>query len=272
MKEYTECSVVKDLMPLSIDGLTSTESEQLIQQHLITCKKCQRHLEELIEQRQEQLSLEQERDNRLLRGLKKWRYEMMGFAGAIVLVVLIIIGLIGKVFLSAGNTQEPTYAVTEHYEQAQDYGKQNYQGIAKLALFPKEDTLTGEIQEFFYDCKGSKLYQEYQIYLKCQYDASSYEKEKERLLHVTDDETGQSVVYSEEETSKPCVYAMLYDDGFEYAVFVEENNQILYIYLQGMDRRNIVFDTKYLPKDYGQMGYVFETEREPFCMYEKEWK
>ena len=41
----------------------------------------------------------------------------------------------------------------------------------------------------------------------------------------------------------------------------------IYIYLQGIDRRELVFEEKYLPKDYGQMGHFMETEREPFRIY-----
>ena len=90
---------------------------------------------------------------------------------------------------------------------------------------------------------------------------------KKRLLQTTDKNTERKVEYSEEETSLPCVYAMLYDEGYEYALFSEEEGKIIYIYLQGIDRRELVFDEKYLPKDYGQKGHFMETEREPFRIY-----
>ncbi len=53
MKENTDCTIVADLMTLSLDGLTSEESEQLIQEHIQTCKKCLRYKENLIQERQE---------------------------------------------------------------------------------------------------------------------------------------------------------------------------------------------------------------------------
>ena len=37
---------------------------------------------------------------------------------------------------------------------------------------------------------------------------------KKRLLQTTDKNTERKVEYSEEETSLPCVYAMLYDEGY----------------------------------------------------------
>lgn len=155
----------------------------------------------------------------------------------------------------------------EHYEQSSDYGKQNYTGISKLALFPDDHAMTGKILDFYYDCKGEELYQTYQIYLNCQYEPESYETEKNRLLHITDETTGTTALYSTDEFSFPGVYAMLYDDGHEYALFSDKDYSIIYIYLQGVDRRNLYFDTTLLPKDYGQYGYPFETEREPFSIY-----
>lgn len=127
--------------------------------------------------------------------------------------------------------------------------------------------MSGQVEKFYYDCKGSKIYQTYQIYLECSYTATEFLQEKERLLSVTDEKTGRSVQYSEEENDLPCVYAMLYDEGFEYALLSEAEYKVIYIYLQGTDIRQLYFNRKYLPKDYGQAGYAFETEREAFRIY-----
>jgi hypothetical protein len=106
--------------------------------------------------------------------------------------------------------------------------------------------------------------------LECSFDREAYQAEKERLVNVFDTDTGHQVMYSEEENYLPCVYAMLYDEGYEYALFSDEECKIRYIYLQGIDRRELGFEAKYLPKDYGQSGYDFETEREPYRIYVKE--
>ena len=272
MRENTDCSLVKDLFLLSLDGLTSEESERLIGAHLQTCKKCQRYREELIAENQELESSEQENDKRLSRAFKRWRYELVGLFAGILFVLLVILLLWFQPFAGMGAGQKEVYSVKEHYEQPQDYGKQNYEGIAGLALFPQSDAVGGNIEEFYYDCKGQKLYQEYQIYLKCVYEEKAYDEEKERLLNVTDEQTGRKTVYSEEEAYLPCVYAMLYDEGFEYALLDEDNSTIVYIYLQGIDRREIAFAKSYLPTDYGQAGYYFETERDAFRIYPTEWE
>ena len=265
MKANTDCNIVADLMALSLDGLTSEESEQLIQEHIQTCKKCQRYKENLVLERQEKEKNEQENDKKIFRALKRWRYELIGLVLGIFFVVAFIVIILFQPF--SGNKDEEVYPVKEHYEQTTDYGKQDYKGIAGLALFPDNEDITEQIAEFYYDCKGNKLYQEYQIYLECTYEKESYKVEKQRLLQITDKNTERKVEYSEEEASIPCVYAMLYDEGYEYALLSEEEGKIIYIYLQGIDRRELVFEEKYLPKDYGQKGHYMETEREPFRIY-----
>lgn len=271
MRESTECSLVRDLLPLSIEGLVSEESAKLIQAHLEICKKCGNYREELLEDKKEREDKEQAIERRFVRTLKKWRYEMLGLFIGVFVVLGVVLLLLFNPFSAAGQGEE-VYTVKEHYEDVQDYGKQNYTGIAGLSLFPESDAVSTAIQEFYYDCKGQKLYQAYQIYLKCVYEEDAYEAEKQRLLQVTDEFTGRGIVYSEKETYLPCISAMLYDEGFEYALLDEAEYTIIYIYLQGIDRREVVFNNAYLPADYGQAGYYFETEREAFRIYPTEWE
>ena len=65
MKENMDCNIVTDLMELSLDGLTSEESEQLIQEHIQSCKKCRKYRELLITERQEREKNEQENDKKI---------------------------------------------------------------------------------------------------------------------------------------------------------------------------------------------------------------
>lgn len=267
MTNTAECSVVRDLFPLLSEDLVSGESRALISEHLETCKKCRIYVERYEAEQKEVASMELSQDNRLMRALKRRRYEMIGMLGGSGFLVLLIIMGLFQPFSGLFGEKDP-YPVKEHYESAQNYGKQTYQGISPLSLFPDPDTLSGQVVDFYYDCKGSKLYQDYQIYLECKYEPDMYVRETERLFGVQDKNTGRSVQYSEDETALPCVYAMLYDEGFEYALLSEKEYKVIYIYLQGMNIRDLYFDRTYLPKDYGQAGYAFETEREAFRIYQ----
>lgn len=267
LKNNIDCSLVRDLLPLSLEGLAGEESQRFLQMHLQDCKRCQSFLEECMRDNDEKKELERKKENAVLRTLKKWRYEMLGLMIGIFLVLALIVLVIGFTFFPGEETQE-VYSVKEHYEQVSDYGKQEYRGISKLALFPESDGISGDLEVFYYDCKGNGLYQSYQIYLECTYEEQAYVAEKERLLNIEDKETGRKAVYSEEENKLPCVYAMLYDEGYEYALLSDEECKIRYIYLQGIDRRELNFEPKYLPMDYGQGGYYFETERDAYRIYQ----
>ena len=272
MKTNPDCSIVSDLLPLSMDHLTSAESEALVQAHLQTCEQCRRYKEKLYKEQSQQRDREQQHDRHMFRFLKRRRYEMLGLFLGLILIPLLILGLLVLPYVTADTDGEGSYSVKEHFESPADYGKQNYRGIAGLQLFPAPEQMNGQITEFFYDCKGQKLYQTYQIFLSCHYAPTDYEAEKQRLLQTTDPATGRTPVYSEEENALPCIYAMLYDEGYEYALLSDADCTIHYIYLQGADRRELQFPTSYLPKNYGQFGYSFETERDPYRIYPYDWE
>ena len=42
-----KCEIIRDLLPSYIDGLTSEESNQAIEEHLEGCRECRRYLEEM---------------------------------------------------------------------------------------------------------------------------------------------------------------------------------------------------------------------------------
>ena len=42
-----KCEIIRDLLPLYIDGLTSTESNQEIEKHSINCEECQKYYQEM---------------------------------------------------------------------------------------------------------------------------------------------------------------------------------------------------------------------------------
>lgn len=42
-----KCEIIRDLLPSYIEGLTSEESNQSIEDHLKTCPKCKKYFEEM---------------------------------------------------------------------------------------------------------------------------------------------------------------------------------------------------------------------------------
>ena len=264
VQKNSDCSVVKDLLPLYREQLLSETSKTFVEQHMETCEICREYDKSLQGSIEESERVREKNENRLFHSLKRMRYEILGLMCGLLTVVVLVIGLLSYAIHQPGKT------VSEHYENVQEYGMQNYRGISKLSMFPEKDKIDGTIIDFYYDCEGTALYQNYQIFLKCEYEQQDYNRETERLLELTDETTGLTTVFSETENEMPCIYAMLYDEGFEYALLDNDNCVIYYIYLQGIDKRDLYFSEDYLPVAYGQKGLSFETEREPYRIYPRE--
>lgn len=261
-----ECMIVRDLLPSYIEQLTNDTSVSVIEAHLQECKSCEKKYRELLLQYEEESSSRGKAEKRFFRRLRRYRYQMIGcFIG----MLLPVIGVTGWFAVRVLLVNLMPTGVT-YTEELADYGEfKNYKGLSELALFPEKEELEGaEIQKYVYECDKNSMYQECQIYLECEYTKEKYPAEKERLQQITGQETGLGVVYTEEDFEYPAVFAMLNAEGCqEYALFLEEENRIIYVYLQGLvDRRELYFEEEYLPLEYGQHGMEFETV-EPYSIY-----
>lgn len=268
--QQKDCMIVRDLLTSYTEELTGEKTTQFIRQHLQECAKCRDVYQELLEEQEEQKAKESGLDKRFLFKLKRYRYQLFGAFLGVFLTIALIIGLLLWVVWS-GKQRNNTDTFTS---QAEDYGVfEEYYGLSELSLFPYKEEIeaNGEIISYVYDCSGAKLYQECQIYLECRYDAEGFEKEKSRLQQIENSETGFSVVSDTNGYEYPAIYAMKNEESCnEYALLLEEEKKIIYIYLQGsVDRRDLYFDEIYLPYDYGQDGLHFEGVEE-YSIYPKE--
>lgn len=261
-----ECMIVRDLLPSYMEQLTNDTSVRVIEAHLQQCKSCEKKYGELLQQYKEESCNRGRAEKRFFRTLRRYRYQMIGcFIGMLLPFIWVMGGFAVRVLLV-----NLLPVVVEYTEELEDYGKfKNYKGLSELTLFPDERSLEKEsIQNYVYECNDDSLYQECQIYLECRYNEAEYPAEKERLQQLTGQDTGLRTVYTEKDFNYPAVYAMLNADGCnEYALFWEEENTIIYVYLQGLvDRRELCFNEEYLPLEYGQHGMEFETV-EPYSIY-----
>ena len=262
-----ECMIVRDLLPSYIEQLLNGTSVSFIETHLQECKGCEKRYRELLLQYEEENSNQGKAEKRFFRRLRRYRYQMLGGLIGMLLPFVAVAGWFGFKILQ--NRFLPT--PVECTEDVADYGEfKGYKGPSKLALFPEEKELDETvIQSYVYECDKNSLYQECQIYLECQYTEAAYGAEKERLQEIVGQDTGLEVVYSEKDFAYPAVYAMLNSESCnEYALFLEDEYRIIYVYLQGMvDRRELYFEEKYLPLEYGQHGMEFE-DVEAYSIYQ----
>jgi predicted anti-sigma-YlaC factor YlaD len=92
------CEIIKDLLPLYLDGVCSDDSKALIEEHLVECDNCKAELQamkgELFANRKEQNLKEAEAVKKLSR---RWKKGMMKSVLKGVLITLLVIAAIALV-------------------------------------------------------------------------------------------------------------------------------------------------------------------------------
>lgn len=87
-----KCEMIQDILPLYIDGLTSEESNEEIENHLKSCKNCKRFYQEMIGEISETVSISDEefQEVELIKKMKKRKRKGIigGIIGAAVLILV----------------------------------------------------------------------------------------------------------------------------------------------------------------------------------------
>ena len=90
------CNIIKDLLPLYVDGMTSKESTQFIDEHLAECDHCQ----ELLDSMKEEISVssidEKEAIKSFAKKLKKKNFFAIISSILIILIVIATLHLFHK--------------------------------------------------------------------------------------------------------------------------------------------------------------------------------
>ena len=132
-----------------------------------------------------------------------------------------------------------------------DFSK--YDLLGNLEIFPQA------IPDGYIDCQYYLEYEEgvldseCQIYLRCSYDVSTYQKETNRLAQIEEcyKDKRQKIHYDTDYFAYPAYVTVFENDGcYEYALLDEDNVSIIYIFLQWTKEKDIKFPHLYLPKDY----------------------
>lgn len=102
-----KCEIVRDLLPMYIDDLTSKESNEFINKHLLTCSECTDYYnnlkESIPELNKNEIFPPENTENNLM---KKIRRKILGGASALMIFFLtlgIILGVLGDAIFQEGN-------------------------------------------------------------------------------------------------------------------------------------------------------------------------
>lgn len=97
-----KCEIIRDLMPLYLDGLTSEESNKAIGEHLDGCVPCK----EMLEQMQQETAVKTEETKKKINPFRKFNRKIKMYVAA-TLVVCIAIGGLGYKAFARGFAIDP---------------------------------------------------------------------------------------------------------------------------------------------------------------------
>ena len=257
-----ECGIVRDLLPLYEEQITSEASDKAVEEHLKECEQCCKIYQEM---KMPELQIQYDRTpaESLHKYIKK-KKRRLGVKVAVIttmiilLVVFIRLALIGGLisFLALDSMNVPIYEDTDisHYLWYMGDGAQEkyvHKWGMNESIFPKEISNKMNITDYkmvYYDPWDAQ----YLSYLVVEYDDSFYESEIKRLKEY--DSTEYLGYFGAEGFSEE--YTLLAmeahpDFGLIYALS-GKNTQIIYVelifcnYFYDIDYKNMIYE-QYLP-------------------------
>lgn len=93
MEKKTECEIVQDLLLGYVDGVLKEESKKLVEKHLLTCKECQKKLNEIKKDMQENENNQKKEIDYLKKIRRKSRIKSILIAIGIILILCFVLYL-----------------------------------------------------------------------------------------------------------------------------------------------------------------------------------
>ena len=139
--------------------------------------------------------------------------------------------------------------------------KENFEGKSGLLIFP-DQVRENETEEYCYWCKRNFFFSDIQVYLRCKYSKERFLEEIDRLSEISLTYTWKSgerqthtLHYNIDDYILPAYEAISgYGHSYEYALIDEKNSSISYIFLQYVDKEDVIFNKQMLPQTYEENG------------------
>lgn len=258
-----DCDVVKDMMPLYVDGVCSEHSKQLVESHLKECASC-RELWQSYGSTQIPHEIKEDSaktfKNLTFQVKKKNRIKALFIVlitVSISIIMMICFSLVFLGLLSLGNEDYLTIDINNYGIHQGHVEGEKGELRSGLYIFPKEISVNAIDTEFLYSCRAIGFGIDYQQYLKCTYSDEEYQAEVDRLkniqceIHTRNGTVVNRIEYSDTKFDYPA-YITAYGGNrmYEYALLNDEKNTIIYVYLQTISNKRVAFDKAYLPKEY----------------------
>ncbi len=132
---------------------------------------------------------------------------------------------------------------------SEDYSNfEGFLGYSNLEVFPSNPNEISEVSDYYYSCIDTFMDPTCKIYMTCSFSNNEmFERECSRLSQLTVKKESEinKIRYSETLFKYPA-YVAMYDwsSCYEYALILEEENKIVYVFLQGSSQK---VDKEYMP-------------------------
>lgn len=258
----TECDIVKDLLPLYVERITSDASNRMVEEHLEECERCSTVYHEM---KTPELHIKYERkpaesfNKYVKKGKRKLGLKVAAITAAVILLVVVVrLIAIGSLvaFLALDSAKAKVYEDTDvsHYlwymgEGAKEEYTQKW-GMDE-SIFPKEISNQFNVLDYkmvYYNPWDAQ----YLSYLVVDYDEELYQAEVDRLKEYNSTEY-RGYYGAKGFTEGYTLLAMEADPyyGLIYALSGEDH-QIIYVelifcnYFMDIDYKNMICE-EYLP-------------------------
>ena len=139
-----KCDIIKDLLPLYIDGLTSEASNQEIKAHLAECVDCSSHYQEMISDIKDPLPVPNNKEVDFLKKIKRKNIKtVLIWIGITVTILLVLI----KLFILGFPVRSDDMIMTHTFED-------NYLKI-EFSLINGHDLIMWDDSDMVYDENGN---------------------------------------------------------------------------------------------------------------------
>ena len=159
MREKIPCELIRDLMPLHLDGLTSEKTEEVIAGHLQDCDGCReycRRMEMELDGKSEAEKEESKREIDYLRKVRKSGWKRMAL-GAVLVLAFVGAALFAKLFLLGvpSDAYAVTYLEPDPQQKQVRIGGSFYASAAVYSRYKVVDEPDGTSRLVIYSCLPS---------------------------------------------------------------------------------------------------------------------
>ncbi len=133
MEKKTECEIVQDLLLGYVDGVLNEESRKLVEKHLLTCEKCQKKLDEIKTDMQENENNQKKEIDYLKKIRRKSRIKSILIAIGIILILSFVLYLYKFIIVNSFMSKaEKTLKTNNLYKETVQMMSDNETSVTRI--------------------------------------------------------------------------------------------------------------------------------------------